>query len=310
MKRIISLCLLLALCLFASCAPGADSGAETDTLHIVTTIFPQYDFACQIAGDNAEVTMLLPPGGESHSYEPTPKDVIAIQNCDIFIYVGGESDEWARTLLESMDTSKMEIIALIDSVEAVEEEIIDGMQIDEPEEAEYDEHVWTSPRNAKLIVQKISAALCRADSKNPETYNANTENYLQKLDALDAKFQTIADNAARKTMIFGDRFPFRYFADAYGLEYYAAFPGCSSETEPSATTVKFLIDKVNELQIPVIFHIELSSEKIAETIAESTGAKVLLLHSAHNISKEDFQNGTGYLEIMENNIGNLKAALG
>ncbi|MDR3238528.1 MAG: metal ABC transporter substrate-binding protein, partial [Clostridiales bacterium] len=170
-------------------------------------------------------------------------------------------------------------------------------------------HVWTSPRNAKRIAQKISDTLCEADALNAELYRQNTAAYLAKLDELDAQFQAVVDSAARKTIVFGDRFPFRYFADAYGLEYFAAFPGCSTETEASAATVAFLIDKINTEKIPVIFHIELSNGKMANAISEATGAEARLLHSAHNITKADFQAGKTYLDIMTANVDVLKEAL-
>jgi zinc transport system substrate-binding protein len=221
----------------------------------------------------------------------------------------------------------------MDCVQVVEEEVVEGMEEEEhtedheteeehahgeekedahahgEQEPEYDEHVWTSPKNVKRIVQKISDALCEADTANAAFYQTNTEDYLTKLDELDSKFQDAVDNSKRKTIVFGDRFPFRYFADAYGLEYYAAFPGCSTETEASAATVKFLIDKINTEKIPVVFHIELSNEKMADTISEATGAKVLLMHACHNISKSDFERGKSYIELMTDNVEALKEAL-
>ncbi|MDR0817844.1 MAG: metal ABC transporter substrate-binding protein [Clostridiales Family XIII bacterium] len=313
-------------------ATGGDSDKK---ISIVATVFPPYDFAREIAGDKADITMLLPPASESHSFEPTPKDIIGIQNCDVFIYVGGESDEWVNGVLESMDTGDMKIITLMDCVAAVPEEVVEGMEEeeagtdanaeekkagaakpDEPEyenpeyeEPEYDEHVWTSPKNAKLIVQKISDALCEADPANASAYQKNTAAYQIRLDELDAGFRAVAAGAQRKTIVFGDRFPFRYLADAYGLDYFAAFPGCSTETEPSAATVKFLIDKINAEKIPVVFHIELSNEKMANTISEATGAKVLLLHACHNISKDDFKSGVSYIDIMTQNIAAIREAL-
>jgi zinc transport system substrate-binding protein len=321
------LALITSTAIFTACGnnetPAADNGGK---ISVVATIFAPYDFARQIAGDKAEVTMLLPPGSESHSYEPTPQDIITIQNCDVFIYAGGDSDAWVTDILSSMDTSKMRIVTLMDCVEVVEEEIVEGMEDDhdhadeehsdeehaEEEHAhehEYDEHVWTSPKNAKQIVQKISDSIVAADAKNADTYQQNTSDYLTKLTDLDAKFQNVVDNGVRKEFIFGDRFPFRYFADAYGLTYYAAFPGCSTETEPSATTVAFLIDKVKADNIPAVFHIELSNEKMCNTIAEATGAKILLLHACHNVTKADFEAGVTYIGLMEGNVETLKEAL-
>jgi zinc transport system substrate-binding protein len=318
MKRIIALVLaVLLIFTMAACGKKDTPNAEvSDKISVIATIFAPYDFVREIVGDKADVAMLLPPAAESHSFEPTPQDIIAIQNCDVFIYVGGESDEWVNEVLESMDTSKMKIVTLMDCVEVVEEEIVEGMEDEEEaegetgeEEPEYDEHVWTSPRNAKLIVGKLSAAFEEIDTANANTYKQNTTAYLAKLDELDAKFQAVVASAVRKTIVFGDRFPFRYFADAYGLDYFAAFPGCSTETEPSAATVAFLIDKVNDEKIPVVFHIELSNEKMANTIAEATGAKVLMLHAVHNVSKADFEKGESYLSLMTANVETLKEAL-
>lgn len=311
MKRLFPFALACLLAFSAGCskAVNPENGNTGDKTSIVATIFAPYDFTREITGGNADITMLLPPASESHSFEPSPQDIIKIQNCDVFIYVGGESDEWVKEVLKSMDLSKMKIVTLIDCVDAVEEEIVAGMEADHKEKAAYDEHVWTSPKNAKLIVQKISDALCEADEDNAVLYRRNTSDYLKKLDELDAAFQAVVDGAARKTIIFGDRFPFRYFTDAYGLEYFAAFPGCSAETEASAKTVAFLIDRVRLENIPVVFHAELSNEKMANTISEATGAKVLLLHACHNISRDDFQNGTSYLELMTRNADALKEAL-
>jgi zinc transport system substrate-binding protein len=326
MKKIIATLLLMALMLFtfAGCggqgkeAAGTEDTEKDGKLSVVTTTFAPYDFAREIAGDKASIDMLLPPGAESHSFEPTPQDIIDIQNCDVFIYVGGESDDWVDGILESVDTEDMKIITLMDCVEVVEEVVVEGMEDEEEEEGagedgeeevELDEHVWTSPKNAKLIVQKISDAFCAEDPANEATYKENTEDYLTKLDDLDGKFQAVVDESARTTIVFGDRFPFRYFADAYGLDYFAAFPGCSTETEASAATVAFLIDKINEEGIPVVLHIELSSDKMANAISESTGAKVLLLHAVHNVSKDDFENGEGYLSLMTKNVDVMKEAL-
>ena len=291
----------------------ADTAKENDGISIISSIFPSYDFACQITGGVGELTMLLPPGSESHSYEPTPQDTIKIRNCDVFIYVGGESDSWIDQILDSMDISNMKIIKMMDCVETVPEELVDGMEEveikHESKEAEYDEHVWTSPKNAKIIVEKIAEVICQADPENALKYQLNTEEYLKQLDVLDQEFQEIVDQGVRKVLIFGDRFPFRYLTDEYGLDYYAAFPGCAAETEPSAQTVSFLIDKVKEEKIPVVFHIEMSNEKMADTICEETGAKKMLFHACHNVSRDDLKNGITYLELMENNVKALKEAL-
>ncbi|MDR1307131.1 MAG: metal ABC transporter substrate-binding protein [Treponema sp.] len=300
--------ILIVLGIFTACEKKPEPGQN---ISVVTTIFAPYDFVRAIAGDRAEVTMLLKPGAESHSYEPTPQDIISIRNSDIFIYVGGESDEWVDQVLESMDDAEMRIITLMDCVDLVEEEIIEGMEEEEEEEEgiAYDEHVWTSPANAKRMVEKISAALSDADPDNAGFYRANTDAYIGELDALDAAFRSVTGQAKRRTLVFGDRFPFRYFTDAYDLSYFAAFPGCSTETECSAATVAFLIDKVKAEQIPVVFYIEFSSGRIADTICEATEARKRMLHSAHNVSRDELAGGITYLDIMNRNAEVLREAL-
>jgi zinc transport system substrate-binding protein len=314
--------IIATVLMFVSCGKSGKPATDNAKISIVTTIFPPYDFARAIAGDRADIVMLLPPGSESHSFEPRPQDIVKIQKGGVFIHVGGESDAWVKDILKSIDNPKMKVITLMDCVEAVEEEIVEGMQAEDEGDKdkdkekeggedgpEYDEHVWTSPRNAKLIVRKISEILREADPANADAYRKNTEAYLSELDSLDAKFKGVVDSAARKTLVFGDRFPFRYLADAYGLKYFAAFPGCATETEASAKTVAFLIDKVKKEKIPVVFHIELSNEKMAAAIAEATGAKARLLHSCHNVAKADFESGKTYLDFMAANADALREAL-
>ncbi|MDD6490058.1 MAG: metal ABC transporter substrate-binding protein [Clostridia bacterium] len=315
---ITSLILVATLC---ACGNNENSSSKIQSgssdsdgkISVVTTIFPPYDFARQVGGDNVSLTMLLKPGTESHNYDPTPQDIIKIQNCDLFIYVGGESDEWVKDILESNDSKPKKIISLMDCVDKVQEEIVEGMEDkdedDDSHKIEYDEHVWTSPKNAIIISKKISSALIELDKDNEKTYEKNTTEYSQKLSLLDNKFQNIVDNSKRKTIIFGDRFPMRYFADEYGLKYYAAFPGCSSETEPSAATVSFLIDKVKAEKIPVVFTIEFSNGKVADTICEDTGAKKLTFNSCHNVTQEQFDSGITYIDLMNQNAENIKEAL-
>jgi zinc transport system substrate-binding protein len=293
-----------------SARPQQDA-AKPGAVNVVVTIFPPYDFVRAIAGDKVNLTMLLPPGAESHSYDPTPRDIIAIQKSALFIYTGGESDFWVDRILKSMDQGGMKILAMLDAVDAVEEEIVEGMEEEEggEEEPEYDEHVWTSPKNAQRIIAAITEALCEIDGSNAALYRQNAAGYNARLDELDAAFRGVVNTARRKTVVFGDRFPFRYFADEYGLSYFAAFPGCSTETEPSAATVAFLIDKIKTERIPVVFHIELSNERMADAISEATGAKKLLLHACHNISKREFDNGVTFLELQQANIERLREAL-
>ena len=316
-KRLLTLTsALMALCLLAGCAGGGGSTeSDPEKISVVTTIFAPYDFTREIAGDAIELRMLLPPGAESHAFEPTAADILAIQNCDLFIYVGGESETWVERILSTIDTDGINIISLMDIVEVVEEELVEGMQSEteheehEHESVEYDEHVWTSPQNAILIAEKISETLVEIDPENADIYSDNTSMFVSELEALDAEFSSVLADSARQVVVFGDRFPFRYFTESYGLSYFAAFPGCSAETEPSAATVKFLIDKVRSEGIPVVFHIELSSSKIAETIAEATGAEVLVFYACHGISRGDFETGVGYLELMRLNVEALRVAL-
>lgn len=286
--------------------------SDNQKINVVTTIFPEYDFVRQIAGDHVKLSMLLPPGSESHSFEPSPQDIISIDHSDLFVYVGGDSDEWIADILDSIDHS-MDIVKLMDCVKVVEEETVEGMQPEEEEadseEAENDEHVWTSPKNAVSIVEKLRDELCRLDPDNAADYKKNTEEYVKKLNDLDKEFREIVEQSERTEIVVGDRFPFRYFTDAYGLKYYAAFPGCSNETEASAATVAFLIDKVKEDKIPVVFHIELSNEQMCASICSATGAKKELLNAVHNVSKADFDAGVTYLELMEHNAKALKEAL-
>lgn len=255
--------------------------------------------------------MLLPPGAESHSYEPSPRDIIKIQNSDIFIFTGGESDMWIEDILESMDTKDMKIIRLMECVNSLEEELSEGMVGHEihNHEKEYDEHVWTSPENAIVITNKISEVIRELDSENSEYYEENTKRYVGELTALSQEFRDVVKEGSRNVVVFGDRFPFRYFTEEYGLEYFAAFPGCSSETEPSVSTLVFLIDMVKKEDIPVIFYLEASNRKTAEMISEATGAKPLLFHSCHSLYQKELDEGRTYLDLMKQNAENLREAL-
>lgn len=313
-KKIFSAIFILLIMVTAIFTGCSSAEKNNEKINIVSTIFPQYDFARNITGDKANLTMLIPPGGESHTYEPTPQDIINIENADVFIYIGGESDAWVDTILSSVNTEKTQVVKLIDCVDTVKEEIIEGMEAHEEnkendDNAEIDEHIWTSPKNAIKMVTTINQAICKADANNSDYYNKNTEDYIKKLNSLDAKFKETVEGGKRKELIFGDRFPLRYFTEEYGLKYYAAFPGCSSETEPSASTIAFLTDKVKEDNIPVVLKIELSSSSVADTIANETNAKVLTFYSCHNLSKNQFDNGEDYISMMKENIDTLKTAL-
>ncbi len=317
MKKAVCLILVLVftLSVFSACKRDDTYKEKTGGLNIVTTIFPPYDFTRQIVGENANLKMLLPLGSESHSFEPSTADILSIQSADIFICIGGESEKWVEKVLDSLDADKVTVISLIDLVDAKEEEIVEGMEEEEEEEEEggavieYDEHVWTSPVNAVKIVEAISDAVCKKDSRNAETYKANTAAYVEKLNELDKAFRDTVSTAKRDRIVVADRFPFRYLCDEYSLKYSAAFAGCSASTDPSANTVKYLINKVNDENIPVIFYIEFSQKTVVNTVLQSTSAKAMELHSCHNVSAEDFENGVGYIELMNRNLSALKEAL-
>jgi zinc transport system substrate-binding protein len=308
-KTLITLLILtLAFGFFAGCADKSES--DNTKINIVSTIFPSYDYAKQICGNAATVEMLLLPGAESHSYEPSAQDIIKIQNCDLFIYVGGESDTWVDDILSSLDTP-VKTIKMMDCVTVVDEQTVNGMQEENEDEHEneYDEHVWTSPKNAILITKTITDAICEIDTENAEVYRQNSSDYVAQLEELDKEFADFFATVTNKTLIFGDRFPLQYFVDEYNLNYYAAFPGCSNETEASAATIAFLIDKVKEDHISTIFYIEFSSHKIADSIAEATNTKTALFHSCHNVSQQDLNNGATYLSLMKQNLITLKEAM-
>lgn len=304
MKRLIAalLCLCLMLC---GCTAQPEKPHDETKLQIVCTSFPAYDFAREIAGDRAELTLLIKPGSEVHSYEPTPKDMIRIQESDLFICNGGESEQWAKTLI----TPELNTIYMMDCVDTVEESA-DGIYNAENGEPELDEHVWTSPLNAIKISEEICNALCKLDTDNAEAYKTNFAAYKAQLMALDREFRQVIKNSGKHTLVFADRFPMRYFALEYGLDCYAAFPGCSSETEPSAKTVAYLIDRVREDKIPAVLYMEFSNQKMADVICEDTGCKKLPFYSAHSVSAEQFKQGVSYLDLMRINLNSLKEALG
>lgn len=334
MKRItIAVLVLLVLaCVLVGCAKQNDSNKEDDKLKVVATIFPEYDWVMEILGDkanDAEVTMLLDNGVDLHSYQPTADDIIKVSDCDLFIYVGGESDGWVDDALKNATNKDMKVIDLLevlgDSVKA--EEVVEGMQTEEhgheeghehgeehdhEEEVEYDEHVWLSLRNAKVLCEAISNALQQIDSANKDEYAANCSAYIEKLSELDAKYQKAVDKAHLRTVLFGDRFPFRYLVDDYGLDYFAAFVGCSAESEASFETISFLAKKVDELNLPCVLTIEGKDHRIANTIVENTKAKnqkVLTMDSMQSTTSKDVASGTTYLSVMEKNLKVLEEAL-
>ncbi len=310
MMAFLLLCLALSL---AACGGNEPAGENSAPVSIVTTVFPAYDFARQIAGERAEVTLLVPPGAESHSFEPTARDMIRVQECTLFFCNGGESEAWVEDLLAQQP---VETLRMLDCVEALEEEEKEGMQElheehgEEEEGPEYDEHVWTSPVNAQRICEALCDRLCALDPEGESLYRANLERYREDLQLLDAAFRKTVDEGAHRTVVFADRFPVRYFVEEYGLEYFAAFPGCADDTEPAARTVAFLIDRVRQEKLPAVFYIEFSNEKMADVVCEDTGCRKLLFHSCHNVSAADLENGVTYLQLMWGNVSALKEALG
>ena len=299
--------------------PAPDGG---ERVRVAATIFPPCDFVRQIGGEYVDVVQLLKPGMEPHSYEPSPADIIRIMDSDLFLYAGGESDVWVEEILEGSDHAPVSC-SLLDWVDPLEEETSEGMQVKEHhhehaegetdgvhlEETEYDEHVWTSPVNAQLLVEQIRDVLISLDPCREEIYEKNAAAYLEELRALDEDYRQMTENAKRKTLVFGDRFPFLYLVRTYGLEYYAAFPGCSGESEPSAATIAFLTDQVEEEGIPVVFQLELSNGRVADAIAEAAGAETEILHSCHTLTVSEAERGETYLSLMRRNLEALRRAL-
>ena len=373
--------LIAAMFLFGSltgCASVRDTHGNVGTpgdgkLKVVTTLFPYYDFARQIAGDVVDLSMVIPAGQDSHSFEPTPADIRLIQNADLLICNGGTMEQWVTQVLGSLDAPDLKVITMMDYVDVVQEEIVEGMEDsgddhghdhahhdhdtedhadhdhntedhadhdhdtedhadhdhdtedhadhdhdmedhdhaddDHAYEIEYDEHIWTSPVNAMKITQVIADTLEEMDPADAAVFQANEADYLGKLKNLNQEFRDVVDGADLDLIVMADKFPLRYFADTYELRYRAAFSGCSSDTEPSAKTIAYLIDKVREEQIPAVYYLELSSHRVAEIISEETGAKPLLFHSCHNVTRREFESGVTYLQLMEQNVVNLREGL-
>jgi len=270
--------------------------ADNGKIQIVATLFPQYDFARQIAGDKAVITLLLPPGVESHSYEPAPSDIIKIGSADLFIYTGEYMETWAHSILKTVESSEFfvldasEGIDLVTISEAEEELEENGHEQAGSLENDhlYDPHIWTNPVMAKKMVENILNSLCTIDPDNTDYYKANAEKYIEELEKIDSEFRSIVQNGSRDVIVFGSKFALYYFVKEYGLNYEAAFDSCSKETEPSAKTIAHLIEKIREEKIPVIYYGELTEPKVSKSISDETRAKMLLLHSCHNVTKEEF----------------------
>ena len=339
MKRIASFFLALALAFSLTACTVPVEKADDGKLQIVATLFPYYDFARAIVGDRADVTLLLSPGREAHSFEPTPLDAVTISESDVFLYNGGEREYWVDSMLGAAGENIAVIARMMDYVDALDEEYVEGMQgadghdhdhehgshddhddhddhdhdheedEHDSDEVEYDEHIWTSPKNAVVLCRAVCDAICRADAENAAFYRANCENYCAQLEDLDARFAALCESAPRRLLIFADRFPMLYFCREFGLDYRAAFHGCSGDTEPSLATIKFLIDKVEDENIPVVYTIDFGTKKVAAVVSECTGAAIETLYSMQTVSRADFDAGETYLTLMERNFEALRKGL-
>ncbi len=331
MKRIASFFLALALAFSLTACTVPVEKADDGKIQIVATLFPYYDFARAIVGDRADVTLLLSPGREAHSFEPTPLDAVTISESDVFLYNGGEGEYWVDSMLDAAGENIAVIARMMDYVDVLDEEYVEGMQgVDghdhdhehgshddhdheedehDSDEIEYDEHIWTSPKNAVVLCRAVCDAICRADAENAAFYRANCENYCAQLEDLDARFAALCESAPRRLLIFADRFPMLYFCREYGLDYRAAFHGCSGDTEPSLATIKFLIDKVEDENIPVVYTIDFGTKKVAAVVSECTGAAIETLYSMQTVSRADFDAGETYLTLMERNFEALRKGL-
>lgn len=319
---IIILIIMILLSVWGIFAYGIKNKQTTitnnDKLNIVVTGFPQYDFTRAVVKDNANIKMLIKPGVETHSYEPTPQDIQEIENADLFIYTGSVNDEWIDGILNSIDSKKIETIKLEECVTLLEsddkhnhehEEDLEEESNHSHSEIEYDEHIWTSPKNAIKIIEKIESVLCELDENNESKYIKNAEEYIRDINEIDEEIRDIVNHAKRKTLVFGDKFPFKYFVEEYGLDYEAAFFGCSDEMEPSADTISYLVNFIEKEKIPVVLYVELSNQKVANTLAEETNTKTMCLNSVHNTTQKEFENGVTYVSKMKENIETLKVAL-
>ena len=317
LKKIILAILALAIVagIVVAFVMGGNKTKSNAKYKVVASNFASYDFLRAIIGDNkdVELTFLLGPGKDAHSYDPTAQDLIKIQEANLFVYVGGEMEKWSSKVLESADTKKSEIVCIADYVDKMEEKEVDGAEEGEEEEEEtegaFDEHIWTSPANAVKMVNALEKAMEKIDNENASKYKANAEKYIAKINDVDKQIKEIVDNKKRDRLIFADKMPMQYFIDYYKLKVSAAFDGCSTEIDPSAKTIAYLQTKVKEEKIPVILYIELNPGTVANTIAKETGAKAMRIQTLHNVSLDDFNNGETWVSLMTRNIDVLKQAL-
>lgn len=321
-KRILALLLAAAVALpLCACAPAGEE-AEDGRLQVVCSLFPYYDFVREIGGAYVSPRLLVAAGREAHSFEPTPMDVIRVSRADVFVYNGGEGEQWVDEILSSAGENIPTVLRMMDYADTLTEEPLAGHDDHDhadhdhkhgddhdSDDIEYDEHIWTSPVQAMKLCRAICDALCAADPAHAAVYRSNLENYLGQLAELDVAFRQVCSEKKRSLLVFGDRFPLLYFCREYGLDYRAAFHGCSSDTEPSLYTLKFLIDKVRQQDIPVVYALELSSRKVADAIAETTGATVETFYSCQTVSQADWAAGEGYVSLMRRNVAALREGI-
>lgn len=308
---VLAILIVIGICL--AIGMGGNKNKSNAKYKVVASNFASYDFLRAIIGENedVELTFLIGPGKDAHSYDPTAGDLIKIQEADLFVYVGGNMEKWADKVLDSTDTDNKEIICISDFVETMEEKEVDGAEEEDEDEEEgaFDEHIWTSPANAIKMVNALESAMEKVDSENANLYKENANKYIDQIKEVDSKIQDVVNNKERDRLIFADKMPMQYFMDYYDLKVSAAFDGCSTETEPSAKTIAYLQNKVKEENIPVILYIELNPGTVAKTIATETGAKAMQIQTLHNVSLDDFNNGETWVSLMKRNIDVLKEAL-
>ncbi|MBQ1212749.1 MAG: zinc ABC transporter substrate-binding protein [Clostridia bacterium] len=296
--------IMCVFCLFS--AVSCEKSEEKDGINVVCTIFPQYDFTRNIVGEAASVTLLVPPGKEAHSYEATLADMAKLRKADLVVYVGGDIDGWVLTALEGTD---IPTVSMLDAVTLISGSCEEESHDDHNHAEGVDQHVWTSPKNAMLISEAIRDALCTLDAENSALYTENCANYVKKLAELDKKFETAAENANNRMIVFAEKFPFGYLCEHYGIEHYAAFEGCSTQSEPSLTVLASLASIIRENSLSAVLTVEFSSATVADWLANETGARVLTLHSCHSLTQEEFSRGETYLSLMEKNLEALTEAM-
>lgn len=292
-----------------------ENKTEDKKIKIVASNFASYDFIRAIIGDNSKfnLTFLLGPGKDAHSYDPTAQDIITIQNSDMFVYIGGEMEKWAPKVLEGLDMNNKTVICISDSVRTIQEQEIDGAEADDGDDVQgaFDEHIWTSPENAEKMVAALEKQIEKLDSINAAKYRQNADEYIKQIQTVDKDIQNVIDNKVRDRLVFADKMPMQYFINYYKLSVSAAFSGCSTETEPSASTIAYLVDKVKQDKIPVVLYTELNDGKVAKTICDEVGngCKMMKIQTLHNLSKTEFDNGATWVSLMKSNVEVLKKAL-